>query len=467
MSSEKWSADAPARPDFPLELHTYAADFVQLMLELVRQRMANGPRPLGSPGLQSELATALDGVIGSTGRDPRDVLRIYQEVLEPTFVAMDNPTFLAFFQGAPSQAATLFDMVVSSVALRGVTWLGASGAVAAENQVLSLLAARAGLPETAGGCFLSGGSVANLSALVVARDTARRRFGLDDSQQVGIAVSDQAHPSVLHAIQIIGARPIIVSTPSHRLTAAGLQAALRECVVPPAAVVATAGTPNAGLVDDLTGIANITSRSGIWFHVDAAYGGGAALFDPDSRALFAGIEQADSLVVDPHKWLFSPYDCSALIYRRPESARAVHTQRAAYFDVIHEAEHLEWNPSDFAYHSTRRPRGLPLWFALAVYGTDAFQAAVQTSLRTAEELASLVDSTPYLELVLPPELSVVLVRRRGWRKQDYQAWSEGLLERQEGFVAPTTWGAETVARLAILNPRTTIAMLEKILASMA
>ncbi|KZM69715.1 glutamate decarboxylase [Nocardia terpenica] len=437
------------------------------MLSTVRRRMANGPLPLGSPGGQAELKKALDGVIGPVGRDPRDVLRIYEEVLEPTFVAMDNPTFLAFFQGAPSQAATLFDMLVSSVALRGVTWLGASGAVAAENQVLDLLAARAGLPDTAGGCFLSGGSAANLSALVVARDTARRRLGLDDSRQVDIIVSDQAHPSVLHAIRIIGARPIVVTTPSCRLTAAGLETALRERVVAPAAVIATAGTPNAGLVDDLAAIADVASRSGIWFHVDAAYGGGAALFDPDSRAVFAGIERADSLVVDPHKWLFSPYDCSALIYRRPQSARAVHTQRAAYFDVIHDAEHLEWNPSDFAYHSTRRPRGLPLWFALAVYGTAAFEDAVRTSLRTARELAALVESTPYLESVLPPELSVVLVRRKGWSPRDYQLWSAGLLERQEGFVAPTIWAGETVARFAILNPRTSVDMLEKIVASMA
>ncbi len=461
------SSDGPPPPQGDLGLHSFSEDLALPILAMVRQRLEDGPGALGRPGVRAELEKLLDGAIGASGLAPGDVLRLYEEVLEPTFVATDNPRFLAFFQGAPSQAATLFDMVVSSTALRGVTWLGSSGAVAAENQVLRLLASRAGLPDTAGGCFVSGGSAANLSALVVARDTARSRLGLEDSEPVSIAVSDQAHPSVLHALRIIGVRPLVISTPTHRLTADALEAALREYTTPPAAVIATAGTPNAGLIDDLAGLADVARRHGIWFHVDAAYGGGAALFAEGRHRLFQGIEQADSLVVDPHKWLFSPYDCSALIYRRPQQARAVHTQRAAYFDVIHESDSQEWNPSDFAYHSTRRPRGLPLWFSLAVHGTDAYERAVQAGLRTAGELASLVEATPYLELVVPPELSVVLVRRRDWAPEDYQAWSHGLLERREGFVAPTTWEGETVARFAILHPETTIGMLEEIIASMA
>ena len=157
---------------------------------------------------------------------------------------------------------------------------------------------------------------------------------------------------------------------------------------------------------------------------------------------------------------------AALLYRQPQLARAVHTQQAGYLDVLHE-EPEAWNPSDYAYHLTRRARGLPLWFSLAVYGTDHYRDAVETALRTAQEAADLIEATPYLELVRRPELSVVLYRRRGWGPADYDAWSARLLNDQIGFVTPTTWEGETVARFAFLHPDTTVAMIDEILATMA
>ena len=186
---------------------------------------------------------------------------------------------------------------------------------------------------------------------------------------------------------------------------------------------------------------------------------------PEYRSLFAGIERADSLVIDPHKWLFAPYDCGALLYREPELARAALTQRASYLDTLTNAE--GFNPADYAFHLTRRPRGLALWFSLAVHGTDAYRDAIATGLRSAHACADLIESLPYLELVRGPGLSVVLFRRKGWSAAEYEAWSERLFAERVAFVAPTTWEGDPTARLAFLHPNTSIELVETILRSMA
>jgi aromatic-L-amino-acid/L-tryptophan decarboxylase len=213
-------------------------------------------------------------------------------------------------------------------------------------------------------------------------------------------------------------------------------------------------------------VGTIARERSLWFHVDGAYGC-AALFAPSARPRFDGIELADSLVVDPHKWLFAPFDCAALVYRQPALAKAVHTQDASYLDVLHRDAPEEWNPSDYAFHLTRRARGLPLWFSLAVNGTDAYRHAVETVLAVTQETADLVDRLPYLELIRRPELSVVLFRRTGWDRDDYDRWSAQLLHDQIGFVVPTSWEGESVGRLALLHPDTTIEMIEEILTTLA
>ena len=204
----------------------------------------------------------------------------------------------------------------------------------------------------------------------------------------------------------------------------------------------------------------------MWFHVDGAYGG-AALFAPSSRHKFAGFEKADSFIVDPHKWLFAPFDCAALLYRQPNLAKAVHTQDASYLEVLHSDDPEEWNPSDYAYHLTRRARGLPIWFSMAVYGLDAYSEAVEAGLSIARQGAAMIEEMPYTELVRQPELSIVLFRRTGWHKPDYEEWSARLLRDQIGFVTPTTWEGDTVARFAFLHPNTTVEMIREILDTMA
>jgi glutamate/tyrosine decarboxylase-like PLP-dependent enzyme len=230
------------------------------------------------------------------------------------------------------------------------------------------------------------------------------------------------------------------------------------------AVVATAGTTNLGVVDALDEVAEATAEHGAWFHVDGAYGG-AALAAGSVRSHFAGIERCDSVVIDPHKWLFAPFDCCALLYRQPEVARLAHAQHASYLDPINSGS--EWNPTDYGHFLTRRARGLPFWFSLAVHGTSAYSEAVERTLEVTLAGAELMDSAPHVELIMDPVLSVLAFRRVGWEQADYDLWSARLMEDGTAFVLPTQVDGEPALRICIVNPLTTVDDIAMILDSLA
>lgn len=449
------------------DMHTHDERLTRMVLTAMHDRLAMDPVPLDRPGDVAALTAALSGLITPEGADPHRVMSLWTDVLAPHVMSSDAANFLAFIPAAPTKAALLFDMLVSGASIQGISALEAAGAIAAENQVLRYLADLAGLPPSAGGVFVSGGSAGNLSALTVARDTGRRRRGRRRGERCRIAVSDQSHSSIRNALSILDLEALVVPTTDHRLTGEALAAALDGD--PDSGdvlgVVATAGTTNAGIIDDLASIGDVARARDLWLHVDGAYGGGG-LLAPSVRHLYAGIEHADSFVVDPHKWLFAPYDCAALIYREPRLAKAVHTQDASYLDVIH-TDADEWNPSDLAYHLTRRARGLPLWFSLAVNGTDAYSNAVEAALELARWTARHIEAQPQLRLLREPTLSIVLFERIGWEPADYDRWAAGLLDEQVALVTSTRWQGRTVGRLAFLHPRTTHGLVEDVLARMA
>lgn len=413
-----------------------------------------------------ELASALEGTVRPEGVGGHEALRLYRDVLMPACRPTDDPRNLAYVPTAPTVAATLFDLVVSASSVFGGMWESGAGAIAAENEALRWLADLAGFPAGAGGCFVSGGSAANLSALVTARHTARLRGrSPGDQGRWRFAATDDAHSSVYAAARVMDVDVVPVPLDDRgRLVAPALRASLersgREGLF---AVVASAGTTNAGAIDDLAGVAELCDVEGLWLHVDAAYGG-AALCAPSVRPAFDGFERADSFGVDPHKWLFAPYDSAALVYREPALAAAAHAQHGGYLDAI---DRDEWNPADYAFHLSRRARGLPLWFSLATYGTDAYRDAVERALATARAFAELVRDAPHTELLLDPELSVVLFRRRGWTLDDYRTWSRR--RARDGFVlvVPTTWREEPCLRVCVLNPRTTVEDLADVLDDLA
>jgi aromatic-L-amino-acid decarboxylase len=450
---------------------------IRTVLAYAENRLRLDPVPLDRGSRDPRvLEQALGGLLGEDGHNPDQVLGAYASVIAPAVMSADSPRFLGFIPAAPTKASLLFDMLVSCASIHGISWLEAAGAIHAENQVLAVLAARAGLPESAGGCFVSGGSAGNLSALAVARETAKRRGAQRNEAEAErrashtrwrAVVSADAHSSISNTLRLLEMDPLVVTTPDHRLTGAAVAGVVAADPDPGsiAAIVATAGTTNAGIIDDLAGLADVAADLGAWFHVDGAYGG-AGLFAPSVRDKFAGIERADSLVIDPHKWLFAPFDCAALLYRDPALARSVHTQHASYLDAIHDTPG-EWNPSDYAYHLTRRARGLPLWFSMSVHGTRAYGEAIESAISLARETAAEIESRDYLELIMQPELSVVIFRRQGWASEQYERWAQDLLEEQIAFLPPSAWEGQTVARFAFLHPHTPMDLVVSVLDRMA
>jgi glutamate/tyrosine decarboxylase-like PLP-dependent enzyme len=388
--------------------------------------------------------------IGREGIGTRAALDTLLRTVLPTTVPPDHPRFLAFIPGTPTVAAALADMALSAAMVFGGNRLEGGAAVAAEAAVLRWLADAAGFPAGAGGTFVSGGSIASLSALVAARGD---RWAAPRRQVV--VTGHSAHSSVAAATRVLGC-DLVVAEPADAhgcLDARVLRAALEgrdpDDVI---AVVATAGATNNGAVDDLAGVAGVCSGLGVWLHVDAAYGG-AALLSPRTRGLFAGIECADSLIVNPHKWLYLPFDCAAVLYRDERAACRSLTQQADYLDAVADEEAV--SPSDLALHLTRRARGLPLWASVLANGTDAYVQAIDHCLDMAAHAALGIAASPALELVLEPRLTVVVFRRLGWTPADYHAWSDGALRRGLAMVTPTKHDGETVLRLCFINPLTT------------
>jgi L-2,4-diaminobutyrate decarboxylase len=450
----------------------------QLTDAIVRYAVARvrmDPPPLDGPRSPAELRALAGPTVTPDGIGGLEALRVFGEVLAPACISVDHPRFLSFVPAAPTDASILFDLVVGASNVYGGSWLEGAGAVFAENEALRWIADLAGLPDSAGGVFVSGGTAGNLSALLAARWRWRERAGGAHDRTRGLLVTSAgSHSSVVQAARAMDADVCAVpadavgrlTRPALRAAVDGLDTVDLERVF---AVVATAGTTNTGAVDDLAAAADAATELGTWLHVDGAYGG-AALAAPTVRDRFAGVERADSFIVDPHKWLFAPFDSCALIYRDPDVARRAHTQHAEYLDVLHgEAAGAErpWNASDYAHHLSRRARGLPLWFSLATHGTDAYRDAIETTLRVAGEGADLVRAAPHLELVMEPSLSVVLFRRLGWDAVRYQEWSDQQLVDGVAFVTPSGWAGETVLRWCVVNPRTTVEDLAVIVASLA
>ena len=449
----------------PTSMHRYTDEterVARAALGYARDRLRLHPVPLDGPRTAEELTEAAGATITEDGLGGEAAMRLFADVLAPAIISIDNPRFLAFIPAAPTELSMMFDLVVGASSIYAGTWMEASGAVYAENQALDWLARLAGLPATTAGCFVSGGTIGNLSALVAARHAHRAAHG---DGRLRVACTDETHSSVATAAAVMDVGLLRIAPDTRgRMTGETLAAAIEaEGTDGLFAVAATAGTTNVGAIDDLAGIAAVCKEHGVWMHVDGAYGG-AALAAPSVRDRFAGIEHADSFIVDPHKWLFAPFDSCALLYRNPGLARAAHTQQAGYLEHV---QGSELNPSDYAVHLSRRARGLPFWFSLAAHGTRAYTEAIEHTLDVARQAADEIRSRPNVELLNEPELTVLVLSRPGWEPADYTAWTERLLADGVAFVTPTVHAGETVTRFAIVNPRTTLADISAILDTMA
>ncbi|MEN9623123.1 MAG: hypothetical protein RLZZ307_855 [Actinomycetota bacterium] len=443
------------------EFTTEVEELAKAVMEYSLARLKSDP-PLDGPRSEADLYAELGNTITAAGLGGKETLKVFTETLALACISTDHPRNLAFIPSAPSEYSNLFDLVVGASSLYGGSWQEGAGAVFAENQAIKWLIDIAGLPSSAGGVFVQGGTMGNLSALVVARDQVRKTH--PDTQRWVIACSAESHSSITSAAHVMDVDILKIETNSElRLDGEHVAKAIDELHATTNkrvfAIVGTAGSTNLGIVDDLASLAKAAKERNIWFHVDGAYGL-AGLCAPSVRHLYEGVEGADSFIVDPHKWLFAPFDACALVYRNPHLAKETHTQHASYLETLHDDS---WSPSDYAIHLTRRVRGLPFWFSLAAHGTDAYSQAVEAGIRLAKESAERIQAHPNLELVCAPELSIVAFTRKGWTPAQYQQWSDALLEKQIGFIPPSKHAGESILRFAFVNPWTSMDDVQMIL----
>jgi len=356
----------------------------------------------------------------------------------------DHPRFLARV-GSPSNAVSVLgDALTAGMNAIASSWGGGSGPAALELVVLDWLRSWCGLPPETEGILVSGGSVGSLTALAAAREA---------SPPGAVAwCSDQTHASVLRALRLLGFGPdrirVVESDAGLRLPAAAIAQATE-----PGIVIATAGTTNTGAVDPLPELAELARARGHWLHVDGAYGAPAVLTERGRGAL-AGMEQADSLVLDPHKWLFQPYEIGSVLVRRPGALQRAFAMFPEYLRDIGSGEGDEVAFRDRGPQLSRGSRAVKLWLSMQVFGLTAFRAAIDRGIDLAEHAERVIERTPAFAIVTPASLGIVTFRVAGGNARNAELAE---LAVADGYVAPssTVLRGRTVLRLCTINPRTT------------
>jgi len=390
----------------------------------------------------------------------------FATMVAPNAFSLDHPRFFAFIPSAPSYVSILADALAAGTNVFAGTWLESSGPSQVELVVLDWFKQMLGLPAEAAGLLVSGGSVANLTALAVAR-----KAQLND--QVGNAVvylSGQTHASIDRALRILGFSPdqlrTIPTDSAHRMDTRALAEQIRgdrAAGVRALAVIGNAGTTNTGAIDPLEEIARIAHQNSLWFHVDAAYGGFAALTSR-GRAALRGIEQADSLVLDPHKWFYCPFEAGCAIVRQGRLMRETFRILPEYMrDVAREER--EVNFCDYGPQLTRSFRALKVWMSVKTYGAARLREVIDQCLDLTEYAALLFARSPRLAIVTPPSLGVFTFRYLPEKLPENAEAREALLNRvnedlmrriissRKLMLSSTRLGTRHVLRFCVLNHR--------------
>ncbi len=396
------------------------------------------------------------------GRDPVAVLeRAARDVL-PVAARVDHPRFLAFVPSAPTWPGVIADYLAAGYNIFQGTWLGSSGPSQLELVVIDWFRQWVGYPESGGGLFTSGGSAAILDALVAAREQAGA------PERPAVILGDQTHSAVERAARIIGIRPAgivkVASDEQFRVRIPDLAAAIaatRRDGFTPVAVCANAGTTNTGAIDPLPEIADLCARERLWLHVDAAYGGFAVLCER-GRRLLAGIERADSISLDAHKWLYQPFEAGCVLVRDVGSLVRAFSVNPDYLqDTRLGLEQV--NFADRGYQLTRSFRALKVWMSIQTFGLAQFREAIDRVMDLASEAGRFVTETRDLELLSPPSLGVLCLRYRpagaGWTEERIAKLNEAIQARViasgTAMISSTRLRERFSLRLCILSHLTT------------
>ena len=412
---------------------------------------------------RSELEARL-GAFSDAPASPDDVLTLVERDVMGAITTVDHPRFYAFVPGPGSFVGAMADALSSGFNVFAGHWLAASGPGAVELQTIDLLRRACGFPEGAGGLFLSGGSMANLSGLATARAV---KLGGPVPDAV-IYLSDQAHSSVAKGLRVLGfstkqVRSVAVDD-GLRLDVRALEQAINDDRAPglrPFCIVASAGTTNTGAVDPLEQIAALCKANDIWLHVDGAYGAAAAVTERGRSAL-RGLELADSIALDPHKWLFQPFEIGCVLVRDMgylRQAFAVHPEdNAAYLADVGRMAEREVVFYEHGVQLTRSFRALKLWMSLRIFGLQAFRDTIDRGIALAEEAEQMLRGDPRWEVVTPAQLAVVTFAPRltNGTVAEANARVERAVERltADGYamVTSTQVRGRTVLRFCLIHP---------------
>jgi glutamate/tyrosine decarboxylase-like PLP-dependent enzyme len=451
-------------PDFD-RLQPYPADTLGMSAEEMRRlgyavvdRVVERHRnrhcePVVTAGSPAELRELLGGPIPD---EPGDVDGAIAQLVEVALAQQqhgDHPRYFARVPGPSSFAAVLGDWLATGFNTIAASWSGGAGPSTVELVVVDWLRQLAGLPEGTEGVLVSGGSLANLTAIAAARAVCGP----------GVAyLTDQTHSCVVRDLRALGFGEdqirVLPSDDACRMSIEELRQAVqadRDQNRRPMLVVASAGTTNTGAVDPLPQTADFCERQQLWFHIDGAFGAPAAI-TPQGHSVLAGMERADSLVVDPHKWLFQPYDVGCVLVRRPGALEQAFTMNPEYLRDVLGSDREEVDFRNRSLELTRRSRAIKLWLTFRTYGLQRIQAAVQRGIELAETAERMIRDDPETwELASPAQLGIVTFARRGATKAQHDTAAQELTESGFATVTSTVLKTRSVLRLCTINPLTT------------
>src|SRR6478752_6144318 len=440
-------------------------------IDMLVERMTGPAGPVVRAGTPAELRERLAGPPPEEPAGYDEILDGLERDVLPFVARISHPGYLAFIPGEGTWPGALGDLIASALNIDTCWWLGASGPSALELVVLDWLRQWAGYPKGAAGVLVSGGSASNLTALACAREA--RLGAMDDSAVV--YMSDQTHSSLARAARALGFRPeqvhVIRSDEVGRIRVDALRAAIAADVAGgrrPLMVIANAGTTATGAVDPFDELADLCAEHEVWLHVDGAYGAFACLTER-GRAALAGMERADSITLDPHKWLYQPIELGALLVRNGAMLRRGVEITPDYLDDI-EAADQEVNFSDLGLQLTRSSRAIKLWMSLRYFGAGAFRQAIDACLDLTGHAQQGIDAAPELELMTPASLGVITFRRRPEGVDNEAALerinaslAEQIQDQGDVFVSTARVHGRLVLRLCILNHSTTAAHVDRAL----
>ena len=420
-----------------------------------------------------DIRDSLDPALPTKGIDFDALLKVFRENIIPFSRQNAHPRMFGYVQSPGTPLAAFADLLASTLNANLTVWRSAPAPVELERLTIDWIRQILGFNAQAGGLFVSGGSMANLAAIAAARQAKD-----DSSGRLRIYASSETHFSIAKATALLGigrenVRFVAVDE-CFKIRVDDLVAKITadlEAGYLPFCVVANAGTVNTGAVDPLAEIREIADRFQLWMHVDGSYGAFAVLAK-SARKLFAGLERADSIALDPHKWLYLPVDVGCVIYRAPEIARAAFAHEAEYTRIIGEKADEAFAFWDYGPELSRRFRALKVWMLLKGVGLDSLGEAIESNLACARYLESMVRASDDFEMVAPVELSIFCLRHvpvqlRNKSPQAIDAFNERLLIalQRDGssYLSNATLAGRFALRGCVLNYRTTLRDMEILL----